>query len=134
MTDSDGTLTNVELLWGTTSGALGTTINMTIGAGDTYSTVSNILHRQTEQLFFMKIKAVDNESGETTTAEQSYTVSNPATATLPYSQDFATGFGDTYSFSVLGATKQWTYSSSEYVFMNGYNSGKLKRIGLFYQD
>lgn len=54
-------------------------------------------------------------------------VEAPATTTLPYTENFATGTGLCYDYSVSGPTRTWSHSSSgEYVFMNGFNSGVLE--------
>jgi hypothetical protein len=126
ITDSDGTITTAELHWGTTSGSLTNTIAMTHGAGDTYTANSSIPAQGNGTTVYYEIYALDNDAGETTTSEQNYIVTDPATTTIPYTEDFALGFGDTYAYSVSGATKVWSYSASGYVYMNGYNSGDLE--------
>lgn len=125
VTDSDGTITGVELNW-TTDGITFNPINMTLGAGDTYTTVSDIPAQSNGTMVSYFVYAIDNEGGETFSPDQSYTVSDPATATLPYSEDFTTDFGNTYAYSVSGATKVWSYNSGGYVVMNGYNSGDVE--------
>jgi len=55
------------------------------------------------------------------------TVIGPQTTTLPYTEDFAAGFGLCYQYSVSGASKYWMHSASgEYAYMNGYNTGELE--------
>ncbi|NOU48756.1 MAG: DUF5017 domain-containing protein [Bacteroidales bacterium] len=55
------------------------------------------------------------------------TVIGPQTTTLPYAEDFASGFGLCYQNSVSGADKYWLHSSTgEYAYMNGYNTGDLE--------
>ena len=44
-----------------------------------------------------------------------------ATTTIPYSETFDADFGDCYTYSVLGATKEW-YQTSGYAACNGYGS------------
>lgn len=54
-------------------------------------------------------------------------VEAPATTTLPYTENFATGMGICYDYSVSGDTKKWLHSSGgEYVYMNGFGSNMLE--------
>jgi len=131
VTDSDGTLNTVELKWGTTSGDYsGGTINMSNGgSGDTYTSATNIPAQADGTTVYYVIEATDDEPATTTSAEQSYTVSDPATTTLPYTETFDADLGDTYTISVSGDTKFWQwddYSSNGFAVMNGYNSGDLE--------
>lgn len=127
--DGNGTITAVNLKWGTVSGNYaGGTISMgNGGSGDTYTTATDIPAQADATTVFYVIEATDDEPATTTSAEQSYTVTDPASATLPYTEDFTNDFGDIYSHSVSGTTKFWTYNNSgEYVSMNGYNSGDIE--------
>jgi len=110
VTDSDGTINNVELNWGTTSGSLGNTINMSNTSGDTYETDSDIPAQSDGTTVYYEITATDDEPETTTSAEQSYDVKD--LATFPYSEDFtgqngkgATG-GSTVTFDLTGV--DWT--------------------------
>ncbi|TKS57572.1 T9SS type A sorting domain-containing protein [Mesohalobacter halotolerans] len=110
VTDSDGTINNVELNWGTTSGSLGNTINMSNTSGDTYETDSDIPAQSDGTTVYYEIAATDDEPETTTSTEQSYDVND--LATFPYSEDFtgqngkgATG-GSTVSFDLTGV--DWT--------------------------
>ena len=78
ITDTDGTIASAELKWGTTSGTLPNTINMTIGSGSTYTTVTNIPAQADGTNVYYAITAADNAAASTTTPEQSYVVSSPA--------------------------------------------------------
>ena len=54
-------------------------------------------------------------------------VEAPATTALPYTEDFETGLGLCYTYSVSGPSKYWQHSSSgKYAYMNGYNTGVLE--------
>lgn len=54
-------------------------------------------------------------------------VEAPATTTLPYSEDFSSGFGLCYTKSVSGPSQFWKHSTSgEYAYMNGFNTGVLE--------
>ncbi|MBN2280927.1 MAG: endonuclease [Candidatus Marinimicrobia bacterium] len=76
VTDTDGTITTVELHWGTTSGSLGTTISMSNGgSGDTYTTTSDIPAQAEGVTVYYEIAATDDDSETKTTAEQQYDVS-----------------------------------------------------------
>ncbi|PKP03131.1 MAG: hypothetical protein CVU14_02315, partial [Bacteroidetes bacterium HGW-Bacteroidetes-9] len=72
---------------------------------------------------------ISNAGGGATTANVTCNglVEAPATTTLPYSEDFATGFGLCYTYSVSGPAQYWKHSSTnEYAYMNGYNTGVLE--------
>lgn len=123
VTDSDGTISSVNLNWGTSSGNLGTTIVMSYGgSGDTYTTNTSIPAQANGTTVYYTISASDNDGDETTSAEQSYVIIAPLTTTLPYSEDFASDLSGVYTYSESGATKVWEYTSG-YASMNGYNSG-----------
>lgn len=125
VSDSDGTLTAVELHWGTTSGSLTNTINMSATRA-TYTTDSPIPAQPDETTVYFEIYAQDNEGGETTSSELSYTVTDPASTTLPYNQYFDSGLGEIYTYSVSGGSKEWIWDEENdngYAEMNGYNSG-----------
>jgi len=101
ITDSDGTVSSAQLRWGTTSGTYGNTISMS-ASGDTYTTVSDIPAQSTGTTVYYVIDATDDDSDTTTSSEQSYTVVAPATTTIPYTQDFSSGWGETYLYDVSG--------------------------------
>ena len=125
VTDSDGTIDVVELNWGTTSGSLTNTINMSTSRA-TYTTDSPIPAQADGTTVYYEVYATDNEGGETTSSEMSYTVNDPATTTLPYEETFDADLGDTYTYSVSGDSKEWywnDYDGNGYAAMNGYNSG-----------
>ncbi|MDA3942984.1 MAG: DUF5689 domain-containing protein [Bacteroidetes bacterium] len=131
VTDSDGTLNTVELKWGTTSGDYsGGTISMTNGgSGDTFTTTTDLPAQADGTTVYYVIEATDDEPATTTSAEQSYAVTDPATTSLPYTETFDTDLGDVYTISVSGDTKFWQwddYSSNGFAVMNGYNSGDLE--------
>ena len=125
VTDSDGTVDGVELHWGTSSGSLGNTIAMSLTSGATYTADSDIPVQANGTTVYYEIYALDNTLQETTSAEQSFTVTDPISTTLPYTEDFTSGFGDCFAYSASGATKEWS-ASSGYLSMNGYNSGDVE--------
>ncbi|MCF7859495.1 MAG: T9SS type A sorting domain-containing protein [Candidatus Cloacimonetes bacterium] len=122
VTDLDGSITNAELHWGTTSGDLSTIINMSNTSGDTYTTDTDIPAQSVGTEVFYEIEATDEDSFTTTSSENSYIVIAPVTTTLPYSEDFAADLGNCYTYNDSGATKEWVWNSG-YANMNGYNSG-----------
>jgi len=80
VTDPDG-IGGVELHWGTTSGSLNNTINMSLSSGNTYTTDSNIPAQVDGTTVYYEIYALDNNADDTTSSEQSYTVNdNPPCA------------------------------------------------------
>ncbi|MDP2722951.1 MAG: lamin tail domain-containing protein [Bacteroidales bacterium] len=74
VTDTDGTISGVELHWGTVSGDLNTTIAMSVSSGDTYTTDTEIPAQAAETTIYYEIQATDDGSEVTTTSEQSYQV------------------------------------------------------------
>lgn len=79
VTDTDGTISSVVLNWGLTSGSLTNSINMTLGGGNTYSTVSNIPAQPDGTTVYYAITATDDDAASTTSGLQSYLVTSPAT-------------------------------------------------------
>ncbi len=123
VTDSDGTVALVELLWGIESGSFPNSINMSASGGDTFATITDIPAQADGTTVYYKIFAEDNEGASFTSASQNYTVNDPSFTTLPYEETFDSDLGNTYVYSVLGNTKFWNHHSSGYVQMNGYDSG-----------
>ncbi|MDD4223757.1 MAG: lamin tail domain-containing protein [Candidatus Cloacimonetes bacterium] len=129
VTDSDGTVSLVQLKWGTTTGTYPNTINMTVGTAPTYTTVSNIPAQPAGTTVYYVIYAVDDDTDSSTSAEHSYTVIEPETTTVPYYEPFNVDLGDCYVFSSSGATKNWVwddYSGNGFAYMSGYNTGDLE--------
>lgn len=125
ITDSDGTISTAELHWGTTSGDLTNTINMSSASGDTYESDTDIPAQADGTTVYFEVYAMDDGGAETTSAEQSYTVTDPAFATLPYEQPFETDLDDMYSYSVSG-NQAWywdEYGGDQYAKISGFSSG-----------
>lgn len=85
ITDADG-IFGAEIHWGTSSGSLGNTISMSNSGGNTYTTDSDIPAQSNGTTVYYEVYALDNVADETTSIEQSYTVTDPAT--IPYTEDF----------------------------------------------
>jgi len=115
----DGSVSSVKLNWGTSSGALTNNINMSVTSGDTYTTDADIPAQADDVTVYFEVVATDNVANETTSDEQQYVTHDAKTTTLPYSQDFASGFGNIFPANVAGK-KRWN-ASSGYAFANGYN-------------
>ncbi len=87
--DNDG-IASVILRWGTATGVLPNTINMTFQSGDTYSTVSDIPAQADGVTVYYEIEATDTNPtspATRTSAEQSYTVHDPLVFRIPYIND-----------------------------------------------
>jgi hypothetical protein len=125
VTDSDGTISSVELHWGTSTGSLGNTISMSNGgSGDTYTTSSDIPAQSNGTTVYYEIYAEDNSAGTRTSSEQNYKVMDPLTTTLPYSETFDSDLSGVYTKSVSGDTKEWLHNSGDAsASINGFNSG-----------
>jgi|GEM_PF-826308 len=80
ITDSDGTITGVELHWGLSSGSLTNTIGMSISAGDTYITNTNIPAQANGATVYYEIAATDNEPETTTSIVNNYQVIDNTTS------------------------------------------------------
>jgi hypothetical protein len=79
VTDSDGTVEGVELKWGTSTGTYPNSIDMSLSTKGTYVTDTDIPTQTDGTTVFYVVYALDNDSGETTSPEQSYTVTDPVT-------------------------------------------------------
>jgi len=115
----------VELRWGTAPETYDYTINMSVGSGDTYTTNTDIPAQTDGTTVYYVIYAEDNEEASRTSAEQSYTVSDPKTTTLPYAETFDSDLGDCYVYNASGETKYWVQTGG-YAYMSGYNTGDLE--------
>ncbi len=78
VTDADGTISQVKLNWGTSSGNLPNEIIMNNSGGNIYSTSSSIPAQLTGTTIYYTISATDNQTNTTTSSEQSYLVQNPS--------------------------------------------------------
>ncbi|MBC8527068.1 MAG: lamin tail domain-containing protein, partial [Candidatus Cloacimonetes bacterium] len=126
VTDSDGTISLVELHWGLVSGSLTTTINMSNFGGDTYTTNSDIPAQLDLTTVYYEIYAEDNVPESSTSAEQSYTVFDAQSTTLPYTEPFDADLGLCYTYNDSGASKEWYWNSGGFAAMNGHNSGETE--------
>lgn len=127
VTDTDGTISTVELYWGTASGSLTNTISMT-ASGDTYTTSTPIPAQSGGTTVYYEIEATDDDMDATVTSEYSYTV-YPFSATLPFTETFDASLGGFYTYSALGATKGWNwgvYGGNGFADINGYDSGETE--------
>ncbi len=129
ITDSDGTIQTAELHWGTESGNLTNTIGMSTTRAS-YSTDSPIPAQADGTTVYFEVYAQDNGGAETTSTEMSYTVTDPATATLPYLQPFDTDLGEMYTYSQVGdETWEWgSFEDDEYAEMSGYSGSAQENI------
>ncbi|HRR01005.1 MAG TPA: FlgD immunoglobulin-like domain containing protein, partial [Candidatus Cloacimonas sp.] len=116
----DDTVELVQLKWGTTSEEYTNVINMIIAAKGTYQTETNIPAQANGTTIYYIIYAEDNDGDVTTSPQLSYTVRDPATTTLPYTQDFSAGWGNMYTYDVSG-TKPWYIYNNDNASCNGYS-------------
>ncbi|PLX24018.1 MAG: hypothetical protein C0597_00345 [Marinilabiliales bacterium] len=78
ITDSDGTISIAQMIWGTTSGNYEFTMDMT-NTGDEFS--GFIPSRDEDTQIYFIIKAIDNNGGLVQSAENNYMVNNPPVIT-----------------------------------------------------
>ncbi|GAB1417683.1 hypothetical protein MASR2M12_04480 [Bacteroidales bacterium] len=79
VTDTDGTITSVQLKWSLVSGSLTNTIPMAVGIVPNYVTTASIPAQADGTTVYYAVSATDNGAASTTTVEYSYIVTNPAT-------------------------------------------------------
>lgn len=77
VTDTDGSIDDVTLNWGTSSGSLTNMIAMSLVSGDTYATDTDIPAQANGTTVYFEVVATDNEPEVTTTPEQSIQVQDP---------------------------------------------------------
>ncbi|MBP7204979.1 MAG: DUF5017 domain-containing protein [Candidatus Cloacimonetes bacterium] len=118
VTDESGVY-YVALKWGTATGVYPNTIEMNLSTGNTYTTSSNIPAQAAGATVYYVIYAEDDEPLSSTSPEHSYTVIVPATTTIPYTQNFTAGWGDTYRYDVAG-THPWYIFNSDNASCNGF--------------
>lgn len=112
ITDSDGTIIGAELHWGTSTGTLSNTIDMSLSSGDTYVTDSEVPVQLNGTTVYYEIYALDNDSGETTSSEQSYEVLDP----LPLDADFSANSTNVYVAQEVTFTNATSGGSIPYSF------------------
>ncbi len=112
ITDNDGTIIGAELHWGTSTGTLSNTIDMSPSSGDTYVTDSEIPVQLNGTTVYYEIYALDNDSGETTSSEQSYEVLDP----LPLDADFSANSTNVYVDQEVTFTNATSGGSIPYSF------------------
>lgn len=74
------------------------------------------------------IKAIAYATGYDPSAIASATYTFPVaqTTTIPYAEDFTAGIGQTYSYSVSGDSKIWTYNAGGFMNMNGFGGAAVE--------
>ena len=118
ITDAEGTVEGASVYWGTTSGTRPNNVSMTNTTGDTWT--ADIPAQANNTTVYYSIYAIDDEAADNESPEQSYTVLDPTTATIPYSEDFSGGLTGVYTYSVTG-TKAWSIYDDA-AQCNGYGS------------
>ncbi len=115
----DSAVEQVQLKWGTSTGTYLNTINMALSTGSTYVTATDIPAQADGTTVYYVVYAEDDDSEPSTSAERSYLVQDPATTTLPYTQDFSAGWGDVYTYAVSG-TRPWYIYNNDNAACNGH--------------
>lgn len=116
--DTDGSISSAQVKWGTVTGTYPNTIPMTLAGKGVYATTTAIPAQSDGTTVYFVVEATDNESATSTSAEQSYVVSDPATTSLPYTETFNTNLGDTYKYTVAGNNPWYFFNASATV--NGF--------------
>ncbi|MCF8232831.1 MAG: T9SS type A sorting domain-containing protein [Bacteroidales bacterium] len=111
----ESSVSDIELNWGTSSGNLNTTINMSNTSGNTYETDSDIPTQSDGTTVYYVIKATDDDAGVNLSEEKDYHVQDPVST--PYNEDFtdqngkgAIG-GDAVTYDLEGV--DWTLNINE---------------------
>lgn len=115
----DSAVNLVQLKWGTATGTYPNTINMALSTGSTYVTATNIPAQVDGTTVYYVVYAEDDDSEPSTSTERSYLVRDPATTTLPYTQDFSAGWDDVYTTTVSG-TRPWYIYNNDNASCNGH--------------
>jgi len=123
VTEGDAAIDEVLLQWGTTSGDLPNNITMSLDSKGVYTTDSDIPAQTGGTTVFFVIYAEDVDGESATSAEQNYTVQDPAMTTLPYLEPFDDDLGDCYVYSVSGPGREWNWNAGGWAQMNGFNTG-----------
>ncbi|NHB67582.1 lamin tail domain-containing protein [Perlabentimonas gracilis] len=124
VTAGDAAIETVELKWGTATGDYGTTIAMSKGVGDTYTTDTDIPSQTDGTTVYYIITAEDADAESSTSTERSYTVVGPKSTALPYLETFDADLSDCYTYSVLG-DQLWSWNSGGSANMSGYSGTNL---------
>ena len=117
----------IVIKYGTSPGSYPNTVIMNLVSGNNYSGAIPALPDGTEVYFI--IEATDEANASRSIEEQSFTVRNAATASLPYYEPFNADLGDCYVFSVRGDTKEWLHGQQagrSYAWMSGYDSREVE--------
>jgi predicted extracellular nuclease len=120
--DANHSLDTVFLAYGMTSGNMTDTLGM-LPTKQAYKNTTAIPAQSDEATVYYSITAINTNDDTTMTSEMSYSVHDPASTTLPYSELFSSGLGKLYTYSVSGDSKEWYYDSDGYAAANGYYSG-----------
>ena len=124
VTDTDG-VSGVELHWGTASGSLSHTINMSLSSGDTYTTDTDIPAQADGTTVYYEVYAIDNNSDDTTSAEQSYNVDDtPPCATELIISEYIEGSSNNKYLEIYNGTGA-VINMDDYdirIYSNGSNS------------
>jgi hypothetical protein len=89
VTDSDGTVEGVELKWGTSTGNYPNSIDMSLSTKGTYVTDTDIPLQIDGTTVYYVIYAIDDDADDATSAEQSYTVTDPVAEPSNHPTNFA---------------------------------------------
>jgi hypothetical protein len=129
VTDTDGTVEQVELRWGTATGSHPNTIVMNVGTGNTYTTATDIPAQTSGITVYYVVYAEDDDGDSSVSGERNYTVQDPLTTTLPYTNTFDTRLGEVYVYNASGPTRTWahrTAADNGYAEMNGFGGSPLE--------
>ncbi|MFA7056928.1 MAG: chitobiase/beta-hexosaminidase C-terminal domain-containing protein, partial [Candidatus Cloacimonadales bacterium] len=108
VTDSDGTISEVKLHWGTSSESLTNTIDMTLDSGDTYWVDEEIPAQLNNTTVYYQITAKDNDGAESTSGLSSYTVANLKADFTANRTIVSLGQTVTFTSTTTGGVKPYT--------------------------
>lgn len=120
VTDADG-IFGVELHWGTASGSLGNTINMSNTGGNTYETDTDIPAQAAGTTVYYEIYALDNNVEDSTSAEYSYSVSAPSLTVTIHDEDFSSCASTQWIEQSVSSDADWSCGSGVFE-INAYSS------------
>lgn len=120
ISDTDGSITNANLDWGTISGSLTNSINMSSTSGNTYTTDSDMPSQSDGTTIYYRVSATDDSTETTTTSEYSYYVKT-ARDTLLW-EDFTTCPATGWLTYDVAGSEDWVCDFSGFMVINAYGS------------
>jgi hypothetical protein len=109
--------------WGESTFGL-TSIDMVLESGDTWVTETAIPAHAANTLLLYKITATDNETNETVTDFEAFSIYEPFAGEFPFFEPFHYDLGVMTTQSVVGS-QEWYWDDYGYAKVSGYSGGQV---------